>query len=44
MKILHINGTSSGGAYNVVYNLHKNLLNKNLDSFVLLPKKKKHKE
>tara|TARA_Y100001958_G_C21224421_1_gene549779 strand:- start:465 stop:1640 length:1176 start_codon:yes stop_codon:yes gene_type:complete len=40
MKILHINGTSSGGAYNVVYNLHKNLLNKNLDSFVLLPKKK----
>ena len=28
MKILHINGTSEGGTFNVIYDLHKALLKK----------------
>ena len=28
MKILHINGTSEGGTFNLVYDLHKALIKK----------------
>lgn len=37
MKILHINGTSQGGAANFAVNLHQNLLNKNFKSSIFLP-------
>ena len=37
MKILHINGTSQGGAANFAINLHQSLLDKNLESSIFLP-------
>ena len=41
MKILHINGTSYGGAANFVFNLHKKLVNiENVYSYVYVPKKR----
>ncbi len=41
MKILHINGTSYGGAANFVFNLHKKLMNiKTVSSYVYVPKKR----
>ena len=40
MKILHINGTSSGGAYNVAHILHKYLLERNVDSYIFIPSNK----
>jgi glycosyltransferase involved in cell wall biosynthesis len=44
MKILHINGTSYGGTANFVFDLHNQLLkNKNIISFVYVPKKRNFK-
>ena len=41
MIILHINGTSYGGAANFVFNLHKKLIDKeNVTSYVYVPKKR----
>jgi len=40
MKILHINGTSYGGAANFVFDLHEELLKKNVSSFVYSPKRR----
>ena len=37
MKILHINGTNSGGTANFAINLHKSLRKKNIDSYIYLP-------
>ena len=39
MKILHINGTSEGGTFNVIYDLHKALLKKKIKSNIYLPEK-----
>ena len=40
MRILHINGTSYGGAANFVFDLHEEFLKKNVSSFVYSPKKR----
>ena len=40
MKILHINGTSHGGAANVALRIHESLLRKNISSYLYLPHKK----
>jgi len=40
MKILHINGTSHGGAANVAIRVHESLLSKNVESYLYLPNKK----
>lgn len=39
MKILHINGTVKGGVFNGIKNIHVKLNEKNIKSFLLLPKK-----
>ena len=39
MKILHINGTSEGGTFNLVYDLHKALIKKKIKSNIYLPEK-----
>ena len=39
MKVLHINGTAYGGAANFVIDLHKSLLEKNVESILYIPKK-----
>jgi len=39
MKVLHINGTDSGGAANFAINLHQSLIQKNINSFIYLPNK-----
>ena len=38
MKILHINGTLSGGVFNVALSLHEKLLKKKIDSYIFLKK------
>tara|TARA_B100001121_G_C18695361_1_gene624805 strand:+ start:1991 stop:3181 length:1191 start_codon:yes stop_codon:yes gene_type:complete len=40
MRILHINGTSYGGAANFVFDLHEEFLKKNVSSFVYSPKRR----
>ena len=40
MKVLHINGTAYGGAANFVIDLHKSLLEKNVESILYIPKKR----
>lgn len=38
MRVLHINGTAYGGAANFVIELHEQLINEKIDSYVYLPK------
>ena len=40
MKILHINGTTKGGVFNYVKDLHYSLLDNGIDSYLFLPNKK----
>lgn len=39
MRILHINSTTKGGVFNYVKDLHYNLLDNGIDSYLFLPKK-----
>ena len=39
MKILHINGTSEGGTFNLVYDLHKALIKKKSNQISIYQKK-----
>lgn len=39
MKILHVNGTSKGGAANFALNIHNGLIKRNIKSYIYLPNK-----
>ena len=43
MKILHINGTSEGGTFNLVYDLHKALIKKKNQIKYLFTRKNRYK-
>ena len=44
MKILHINGTSEGGTFNLVYDLHKALIKKKNQIKYLFTRKNRYKK